>query len=236
MITRNFCGVFHHNTKDGVFAVRILRSVKTNSSRHQPFLQMLSMGASLLILSGPALGQVHSPQDVAFAPDGKLLVVTDATDSSLALLDPAQQTITRTVKLAGPPAGVAWAGDGKHLFVSESGTHRIAEIDPASGTITRRFNTVRFPRGLAVAKQQGLLLATDWGRDRLAIIDIASGITKSLVPTGHQPTCVAVTPDESMALVSNLIPATAATAPGHATEISVIDLQTLKPKAPIHLP
>jgi cytochrome c peroxidase len=47
---------------------------------------------------------------------------------------------------------------------------------------------------------------------------------------------VAITPDESLAMVSNLIPATAATATDTATEVSVIDLQTLKAKPAIRLP
>lgn len=216
------------------FPISIYPNVKNESFRHRSFLLMFSLG-SLLALD-IARGQGHSPQDLAFAPAGGMLAVTDATDPSVVLVDPIQRTITRTIKLAGPPAGLAWTGDGKHLFVSESGTHRIAEIDPASGNITRRLNTVRYPRGLAVAKQRGLLLATDWGSDHLAVIEIASGTTKALISTGRQPTCVAVTPDETLALVSNLIPSTAATAPGHATEISVIDLQTLKPKPSIQLP
>ena len=92
------------------------------------------------------------------------------------------------------------------------------------------------PRGLAVAPRRNLLLAADWGLDQLAVIDLASGETKARIPVGRQPTTVAITPDESLALVSNLIPATAATAPDHATEVSVIDLQTLKAKPAIRLP
>ena len=174
--------------------------------------------------------------DPAFAPDGKLLAVTDATDLTVVFIDPATTKIVRTVKLAGAPAGLAWTGDGKRVLVSESGTHRIAEIDPATGAITRRLVTGRYPRGLAVAKQRGLLLATDWGLDRLAVIDLASGATTATIPVGRQPTAVAVTPDEKLAFVSNLIPVTAATAQGHATDISVIDLQTLQAKPAIRLP
>lgn len=188
------------------------------------------------MVGGLADAQVHSPMDPAFAPDGKLLAVTDATDLTVVFIDPATTKIVRTVKLAGAPAGLAWTGDGKRVLVSESGTHRIAEIDPATGAITRRLVTGRYPRGLAVAKQRGLLLATDWGLDRLAVIDLASGATKATIPVGRQPTAVAVTPDEKLALVSNLIPATAATAQGHATDISVIDLETLQAKPAIRLP
>ena len=153
------------------------------------------------------------------------------------LMDPAKRTILRSVKLAGSPAGLAWSADGKRLFAAESGTSRIAEIDPTNGAITRRLITGRYPRGLAVAPRRKLLLAADWGLDQLAgDRPCQSGTTKARVTIGRQPMAVAITPDETLALVSNLIPATAATAPDTATEVSVVDLQTLKAKPPIRLP
>ena len=187
-------------------------------------------------LHSPAAAGTHSGLATAFAPDGKTLAVADATTPSVAFIDPAQRKILRSVKLAGSPGGLAWAGDGKHLFASEFGTSRIAELDPTTGSITRRFTTGRFPRGLAVASRRQLLLAADWGLDRLTVIDLTSGATKANIPVGRQPTSVVITPDESLAFVSNLIPATAATAPDTATEVSVIDLQTLQAKPAIRLP
>ena len=185
----------------------------------------------------PAIGaDIHSALDTAFAPDGKTLAVSDATTPSIVLIDPAKLAIVRTVKLAGPPAGLAWAADGQHLFAAESAASSIAEIDAASGAITRRLTTGRYPRGLVVAPRRKLLLAADWGLDKLTVIDLASGATKANIPVGRQPTAVAITPDESLALVSNLIPATAATAPDTASEVSVIDLQTLQAKPAIRLP
>ncbi|MEI7956298.1 MAG: cell surface protein, partial [Verrucomicrobiota bacterium] len=76
----------------------------------------------------------------------------------------------------------------------------------------------------------------DWRLDKLTVIDVVSGTTKANITVGRQPTAVAITPDESLALVSNLIPDTAAVAPDTATQVSVIDLQTLQAKPPIRLP
>ncbi len=191
------------------------------------------IAASLRVATG---AEVHSALDTAFAPDGMTLAVTDATTPSVVLIDPAKRTILRTVKLAGAPAGLTWSADGKRIFAAESGTSRIAEIDPAKGEIIRRFTTGRFPRGLAVVPRRQLLLATDWGLDRLTVIDLATGVTKANIPVGRQPTAVAITKDESLAFVSNLLPATTATAPDTASEVSVIDLQTLQAKPAIRLP
>ena len=179
---------------------------------------------------------MHSALDVAFASDGKTLAITDATTPSVVLMDPVKRTILSTVKLAGSPSGLAWSADGKRIFAAESGTSNIAEIDPSNGSIPRRFTTGRYPRGLAVVPRRNLLLATDWGLNQLTVIDLASAAIKANIPVGRQPTCVAITPDETLAFVSNLLPATASTAPDTATEVSVIDLQALKAKPAIRLP
>ena len=196
----------------------------------------LAAGLIAAAVTHATAADYHSALDTAFSPDGKTLAATDATSPAVVLIDPARHTITRTVKLAGPPAGMTWSADGKSLYASESGTSHIAEIDPATGTVGRRFATTRYPSGLAVAPHGKLLLATDWGLDQLLVIDLVTGATKARIATGRQPTAVVVTPDESLALVSNLLPATAATAPDTATEVSVIDLKSLKTKARIRLP
>ena len=197
---------------------------------------LLAAICAMAFIHAASAADVHSALDTAFSPDGKILAVSDATTPSVVLMDPAKRAILRTVKLAGPPSGLAWSGDGKRLFAAQSGTSGIADIDPTKGTITRHFTTGRYPRGLAVVPRRNLLLATDWGLNQLTVIDLATGTTKANVPVGYQPTSVAITPDESLAFVSNLLPATAATAPDTAADVSVIDLNTLKAKPFIRLP
>lgn len=196
------------------------------------------LAAVLLATVPPAASETvfHSALDISFSPDGGTLAVGDATRKSLSLIDPATRKITRTVALDAAPAGLAWAADGGHLFVAGSGAGRIAEVDPANGAITRHFSTGRYPRGLAVAGKRNLLLACDWGRGLLSAIDIASGKTIANISVGCQPTCVAVSPNESLAVVSNLIPATAATDQQHAAEIAIVDLTTMAAASLVRLP
>ncbi len=183
-----------------------------------------------------AAAEVHSALDAAFAPDGRTLAISDATSPAVVLVNPTQRTVLRSVKLTGSPAGLAWSADSKSLFAAEGGSSRIAEIDPASGKILRHITTGRYPHGLVVAPRRKWLLATDMGLDQLSVIELASGAIKANVAVGRQPTAVAITPDESLALVSNLIPATSSVASDTATEVSIVDLETLKAKPPIRLP
>jgi len=182
--------------------------------------------------------EVHpaSPLSVAIEPNGTLIAVGDATATSLRVIDPGSGKPDIRIKLEGRPEGLVWSADGKRLFVSEAGVGSIAEINPAWGKIVRRISTGRYPAGIDVATEKNLLLVTDRGLDRLTALNLADGKPIAQIAVGRQPGFVAVTPDESLAVVSNLIPATAATSPDHATEITLVDLDTFAVRASVRLP
>jgi len=70
----------------------------------------------------------------------------------------------------------------------------------------------------------------------ISLVGINSGKERSRIPVIRQPTFVSVTPNESLALVSNLLPLGEATDSQTAACVSLIDLNTLKKIADIRLP
>ncbi len=165
-----------------------------------------------------------------------MVAVGDATSQSLRLVDPENREQLVHVKLAGIPEGIAWAANGNSIFAAEAGAGSIAEIDPSRGRILRRIPTGRYPAGIAVADERGLLLATDRGLNHLTVIRLDDEKKLARIPVGTQPGFVAVSPDESLAVVSNLIPSTAATATDHASDITLVDLESLGVRASVRLP
>lgn len=194
--------------------------------------------AALWTVTGSAgfAADIHSPLAVSFSPNRAVLATTDATTAGVSLIDPITRKITAKIPLSGKPEGLVWSADGKRLYASETGAGNIAEIDAIQGIVTRRFITGRYPSGLAFIGDRGLLLTCDRGLDRLTILDSASGKVIAHIPVGRQPMHVAISPDGSLAAVSNLIPATAATASNHATEITLVDLTKMTVRASVHLP
>lgn len=177
-----------------------------------------------------------SPLTIAIAPDNSLIAVGEASTPSLVFVEPSGGGLRGKIPLHGRPEGLLWSPDGKFLYVSEAGAGTIVEVNPSAAQVLRRMKTGRYPAGLALSTNRGLLLACDRGLDRLDIIDRNEGKTLAHVATGRQPAFLAVTPDESTVLVSNLTPATAATAPNHATEITLIDLDARAVRASVRLP
>jgi len=178
----------------------------------------------------------RSPQDVAFSPDGRTLAVSDRTAGRLVLADPAAKKVLREVPLEGEPTGLVWAPDGKKVYVAERGAGTVAEVDPAGGKVLRRLKVGLRPMGLALAARKGLLIACNTVTDDVSIVDLASGGERARVRLLHQPFYAAVTPDESVVLVGNLLPRGDASDPQTAACVSLIDLASLKCVAHLKLP
>lgn len=178
----------------------------------------------------------HSASELLYSPDGRIIAVLDSTSREVLQIDAATRTILQKTGLTGQPAGLAWSPDSKSFFVSESGVSRISEIHAVDGKVLRSIDCGRYPAGLALSPRHGLLLVADWGLNELAVIDFASGTTRSHIATGCQPTAVAITADESLAVVTALLPSGPAQAPDHAAEITLVELATLKTAASIRLP
>lgn len=189
-----------------------------------------------LILPAVASPLPRSAIDLSYSPDGKGLAVLDATRNEVVHYDAASRELMRRDALEGSPRGLAWTPDGASLFVSEFGASQIVELNAKDGSRVRTLACGRYPTGLALVAEHGLLLSADYGLNRLTVLDLEDSSIKAEIPVGCQPTAVAVTPDASLALVTSLIPHTAATSPNHAAEVTLVDLAGLTVKSRIRLP
>ncbi len=180
-------------------------------------------------------GVYHSPQEVAWSPDGSLLAAADVTAHALALIDPVSARLLRTVPLAGEPRDLLWNGADR-LWVSEHDAGSVAEIDPLTGAVLRRLTVGPKPSGLALAPGKGLLLVADRGLDRVALLDVASGETRAYVSVVREPVFVTVTPDQQFALVANHLPLGDSRDPLLGAVLSLINLSDPREVSQIRLP
>jgi len=166
----------------------------------------------------------HSPNDLAYLPDGKTLVVVDRTAGQLAFVDVASNKVARVAQLAGKLNAVAISADGSKAYVSEYNFDRIAEINCADAKVLRRIPCGARPVGVAVAPKANLLLTANSAFGDVSLIDLGSGKETAQVKVVREPFAIAVSPDEQTAVVSNLLPAGAATEPQISAHVSLIHL------------
>ena len=180
-------------------------------------------------------GVYHSPQEVAWSPDGSLLAVADVTAHTLTLVAPASAQVVRTVPLAGEPRDLLWSGTNR-LWVSEHDAGSVAEVDPLTGAVLRRLTVGPKPSGLALVPGKDLLLVADRGLDRVALLDVASGETRAHVSVVREPVFITVTPDQQFALVANHLPLGDSRDPLLGAALSLININDPREVNQIPLP
>jgi DNA-binding beta-propeller fold protein YncE len=173
---------------------------------------------------------------VAFSPDGKLLAASDHTAGCVAVLDGADGKVLRQVALKGAPAGIAWSAQGDRLYVAELGAGSVAEVDAQAGKVVRRLPAGPRVAAVALAPKLNVLLAANSALHSVSVVDLADAKEKARIEVLYEPRHITVTPDESLALVANLLPLGNATDATHSVCISVLDLKALKKVKDIKLP
>jgi DNA-binding beta-propeller fold protein YncE len=178
----------------------------------------------------------RSPLQARFSPDGKWLVVSDRTAGKLLAVDPLGGRVVKETLGLNQPTGVVCGPDAELVFVSEYATGTVAELDALKGQLIRHIPVGHGPMGLAVAIRRQLLIVCNSNGNDVPLVDIESAKEKAHIPVVRQPSFVAVTPDETIAVVSNLLPLGDATDPQTAACVSLIDLAGLKKAADIRFP
>jgi len=185
----------------------------------------------------PAAGEVYrSPFELAFSPSGQMLAVSDRTAAMAVIIDVASSRVAKYIQLTGEPTGLVWGAGSKRLYVAELGAGAVAEIDVQAGKVIRRLPVPLRPVGLALAQKKNLLLTANTATNDVWAIDLASGSAKGRIELAGTPWAVAVTPDESLAIVGSLYPSGTSSDEDAAASIWLIDLDKLTRAAEIRLP
>lgn len=173
---------------------------------------------------------------VAFHPDGSTLAVSDPTSGTLSLVDVEEAKVVREVALRGQPSDVIWAPGGERIFVAERGAGTVAEVDPEEGKVLRRLKVGLRPVGLALAQKAGFLLATNFESDSLSVVALSDGKEKARIALERAPMFLTVSPDESLAVVANSLPAGAASNPRMSAVLGIVDLEKMECVRNVALP
>jgi DNA-binding beta-propeller fold protein YncE len=192
----------------------------------------------LLSLSAaqPARPPVYrSPADLAFSPDGGTIAIADHTAGEVVLLDAGSRKVRHRIGVARP-VSVVWSPDSAQLYVADYDGGDVAHIDVKQAKVVRRLPGGPYLSSAALAAKRNLLLTANSALGDITVVDLASGKEKARIKAVREPFWIAVTPDESMAVVSNLLPDMPASDPRTTACITLLDLSTLQKIKDIPLP
>jgi YVTN family beta-propeller protein len=187
---------------------------------------------------GSEPGFYRSPTSIAVSPDGKLAYVADATAARLYAIEIGKWRKAAELKLNGEPHAVAVDPAGGTIYVAERLAGTVAVIDPKALKVKGRIHVRKWPVGLAVAKKARRLFVLNQDSHTVSVFDISGKSPRFVkeIRAVREPIYAAVTPDERLTIVTNLLPNGALTDPTVGAVVTVIDNKKLSVASTIKLP
>ncbi len=155
----------------------------------------------------------NSPFACSLSPDGSVLAVTNWSDETVSLINPARMHEIARIVVGSHPCAVVWSGlqsGALRLFVANSGSNSVSVIEGSVGRgwkVSGIINTAltngalvgSTPIALAASHDGRRLYIANADNNDVAVVDISDWTESRVlgfIPTGWYPSCVAVSPDD----------------------------------------
>jgi DNA-binding beta-propeller fold protein YncE len=173
------------------------RACLTLESGEVALIDLAAQRLSALVRVGESLGAIR------FRSDGRAVVVADLGRRLVSILDPAGAGIVVELPLALRPDRMWMKRDGGQIFISGEGRDAIAIVYPYRTEVAQTFLSGRKPGEMADSAAPAYLFVSNPEANSLTIFDIDTQKVVAVTQVGIAPGPVAVTPDQSYALVLN---------------------------------
>lgn len=159
------------------------------------------------------------PDAIAVTPNGETAYVANYTSNTVTPIDLATDTSGKPIPVGVGPAGIAIAPNGKTAYVTDDGSasslgDTVTPIDLVTGKPEAAITVGSGPQGIAITPDgstayvadAGAIVAGQTGGIGRTVTPIDLATRKALAPitVGNGPTGIAVSPDGSTVVVTNL--------------------------------
>jgi len=152
---------------------------------------------AMLILSGAP----GTPAALAQTGAGRVYVANSFSDT-VAVMDPATNTVIATVPVGDNPVALAMTPDGTRVYVANEMGNTVSVIDTATNAVVATVPVGNGPTDVKVTPDgREVWVANAYGSG-VSVIDTATNAVVATVPVGVGPSAIAFSPDGSRAYVT----------------------------------
>jgi YVTN family beta-propeller protein len=201
--------IFPLNALSVIFAAVFCFSQNPEQSAAPPgmLFELLALNKDLSTAARP---KYLSPCDLVASPDEKYLYVAEQTAKQVAVVDLAAKAVVRTIKVPNEPTGIAVASSGL-LYVTCSSdlwpNGMVCEVNPVQGKVLRRLIAGHGARSPVLSHSGRTLFVCNQYENNVYAVEVATGALTAIIGAVRQPYAAAITPDDSVLIVTNLLPA-----------------------------
>jgi YVTN family beta-propeller protein len=156
-----------------------------------------------------------SPVDLVASPDSTTLYVAEQTAKQIAVVNLQTNSVTKEIKLPNEVTGLAVASVRSKIYATCSSdlwpAGMVCEVDVNTGTVVKRIAVGHGARSPVLNLDNSALYVCNLYDNNVSVIDLTSGRETGRIPVVRAPYCAAITPDGSVLVVVNSLPAVAST-------------------------
>jgi len=179
----------------------------------------------------------RAPVAIAVNSAGQTLYVGEFAANAVAVINTADNAVTRRIALPEPPGGLALSPDGGTLYVTNAAPAGCVRfVDVASGQVSGVVQIGHTPLSPLLSADGARLYVCNRFTNDVSVIDVASMKEVARVGVIREPVAAALSPDGRFLFVANLLPAGASDGPTVRASVSVIDTTTNSVAATVPLP
>lgn len=167
-------------------------------------------------VSAALAGSSNSLLDIS--PDGKQLLVVNADNGSLTLVDLIQKKKVREIPIGDKPEGVTWIGNTSLAAVTVYRENKVVFVDVAQGKVVESLKVAAEPYGIVANKDGSRVYVTHEYPGIVSEIDPHGLKVLREMPAGTMVRGIAITPDETRLYVTEF----------YTARLHAIDLKTGK--------
>ncbi len=160
-------------------------------------LSILNEGKLLESSSGKLAGNLR------FLKNGSMILVAQNATRDLTLVETKTGKVIVHLPLPLEPENFCFSDDGGQLFLTGRGLDAVVVVYPYQSQVAATLLSGKSPGPMAVSTTPPFLFVTSPTTDTVSVLDIRSQKLVAVVAVGSEPRAVAITPDNSMALVLN---------------------------------
>jgi YVTN family beta-propeller protein len=157
---------------------------------------------AVLALLAPAAraGTSNSLMDVS--PDGRRLLVANADNGTVSVVDTAARKVLREVPVGDKCEGVTWVGNGPLAAATVYREDRVVFFDAESGKVVEKLAVPNEPYGIVATKDGSRLYVTHEYPGVVSEIEVASRKVLRQMTAGSMVRGLALSPDEKRVYVT----------------------------------
>lgn len=161
------------------------------------------------LLAGPEQDALLAAQtgktagNLRFLKNGSMVLVAQNATRDLTLVDSKTGKVIVHLPLPLEPENFCFSDDGGQLFLTGKGLDAVVVVYPYQSQVAATLLAGKLPGPMATSAAPPFLFVTSPATDTVSVLDIRSQKLVAVVAVGSEPRNVAITPDNSMALVLN---------------------------------